>query len=372
MSTNLMELLKDQVLGSVTGQLGKQLGESEDATRGGLDALLPTVLGGLMKKASDPGGLEQLNQTLDSDEYDGGLLDKVGGMLSGDSSGISNMGSGLVSMIFGDKIGAIMGLISKFTGMGGKSTSGLLGLALPLIMSFLGKQKRSMGLDANGFASLLMDQKDHVAKALPPGISDEMGLGALGIASPADKTSAPNPPSPSPSPAGLGIVKVLATALLIGALGYIGYTVLNKDDKKDIEQVDDDLLDLGADDFDLGEIEIPGLTEMSDRLTAQLEKLDVVFTGVESKAIAEERLPELKIIDAKLGEIAAELEGKSEAFRNGLAVTANKLVQPLNSKIYETMANSDVSPVLMKTAMKLQPKLNQFRQAGGTPAADPK
>ena len=69
--------------------------------------------------------------------------------------------------------------------------------------------------------------------------------------------------------------------------------MLNKDDKKDIEQVDDDLLDLGADDFDLGEIEIPGLTEMSDRLTAQLEKLDVclLYTSPSPRDLSTSRMP---------------------------------------------------------------------------------
>ena len=54
MAVNLMEMLKDQVLGQVTGGLSNHLGESEQATKGGLEALLPTVMGGLVKQVSQP------------------------------------------------------------------------------------------------------------------------------------------------------------------------------------------------------------------------------------------------------------------------------------------------------------------------------
>lgn len=359
MAINLMELLKDQVLGGVAGQLGSHLGESEEATRGGLDALLPTVLGGLVKNVSEPGGADKLNEALDSDDYDGGLLEKFGGMLSGgNSEGISSMGSGLVSMIFGDKIGSILGIISKLTGLGGKSTSGLLGLALPLIMSFLGKQKRSMGLDANGLSQLLMDQKEHIGAALPPGIGEEMGLGALGIKSP-EPTSAPAP-STATAPEGGGLAKLLIPVALIGILGFAAYKFLggNGEPEKEnpaIENVEDDLLNI-----DMGTLEVPGLAEQTTKLTDSFGGLKDLLGGITDVDSAKAKLQDLQSADEGLGKITSGLSAAPEGMKSGLIKAAAGLIPGLQEMIDKVMAIPGVSTVLKPVMDSLQEKLGML------------
>ena len=356
---NLMDMLKDQVFGQVAGQLGNQLGESEAATKSGLDALLPTILGGLVKKASSSDGADELARTLDQDDFDGGLLDNLGGMLSGgDTSAVSNLSGGLLSMLFGDKVASIVGLISKFTGMGDKSTSSLLGLALPLVMSFLGKQKRSQGLDAGGLVDMLMGQKNNIASALPPGISEEMGLGALGIAGPSVAAASSSPaPAPSSQPAGGGLAKLLIPLVVLGLLGLLAYKFLGgggaelPEKTGVLEQVTEDL------DIDTGIPEVAGLADATTNLKDSFSGLTDIFGSITDADSATANLDKLKEADAGLGNITSTLDSAPEALKGGLMKVAGGLIPGLMEKIDAVMAIPGVGDILKPVVDGLKEKL---------------
>ena len=220
MAINILDMLKSQLGGQLAGQLGRQFGESEQATKSGIEALVPTILGGLLKQISAPGGADKLDRTLKDGGYDGGLLDNLSGMLSGGGTdSLTSKGGGLISMLMGDKAAMIAPIIAKLTGMKPGTVASLLSILAPLIMSFLGKQKKTMGLDSSGLANLLMSQKDSIGAALPAGISDAMGLGSLGIAGPAVARSATSN-APAAAAGGGGALKFLIPLAILGALGY--------------------------------------------------------------------------------------------------------------------------------------------------------
>ena len=220
MAINILDMLKSQLGGQLAGQLGRQFGESEQATKSGIEALVPTILGGLLKQISAPGGADKLDRTLKDGGYDGGLLDNLSGMLSGGGTdSLTSKGGGLISMLMGDKAAMIAPVIAKLTGMKPGTVASLLSILAPLIMSFLGKQKKTMGLDSSGLANLLMSQKDSIGAALPAGISDAMGLGSLGIAGPAVARSATSN-APVAAAGGGGALKFLIPLAILGALGY--------------------------------------------------------------------------------------------------------------------------------------------------------
>ncbi|HMJ65588.1 MAG TPA: hypothetical protein VK615_09575, partial [Candidatus Binatia bacterium] len=60
--------------------------------------------------------------------------------------------------------------LSRFTGVSEASTGKLLGVLTPVVLGFLGKQQKSMGLDAGGLAHLLAGQKDNIRAAMPAGL----------------------------------------------------------------------------------------------------------------------------------------------------------------------------------------------------------
>ena len=178
MAINLIDLVKDQLGGQAMGQISNLLGENSEKTTAAVGGAIPAILGGLMDSASSSDGAAKLAQTLDG--QDDSLLDNLGGMLGGD--GHQSMMSGgldMVSSLFGGKLGGIIGTLSSLSGLGQGSSRSLLGLLAPIVMGVLGRQKRSMGLDAGGLANLLSGQKDNIAAAMPGEMSSALGISGL-------------------------------------------------------------------------------------------------------------------------------------------------------------------------------------------------
>jgi OmpA-OmpF porin, OOP family len=182
MSIDLLGLVKDQLTSAAMGKISEFLGESSQNTQSAIGAAMPTILGGLMEKASTTEGAGSLLGMLNKDGHDGSLLGGLGDML-GSSDGISGLlsgGSGIISSIFGDKVGGIVELIANVSGIKKSSSSSLLSMAAPILMGVLGKQVTSQGLGISGLANLLMGQKDAVKAALPAGAGSLLNIAGLG------------------------------------------------------------------------------------------------------------------------------------------------------------------------------------------------
>lgn len=237
MSANILEMAKGALGGSVLDQLGGLLGEGREGTQSALDGALPAILGGLMQSASAPGGADTLSRM--ADEADGGLLDDIGGLVSNNSGMLMTLGAPLLAMLFGGKQDGLIATIARLAGIRGGSAGMLLKVVAPLIMSMLGKKKKELSLNTDQFKTMLMDQREHVASAMPADVSQSLGFGsflnaqaepsAADVAPVAAETSAPNvggyePTEPAAKSGGGGLLKTLLPVALIAALGYFGYT----------------------------------------------------------------------------------------------------------------------------------------------------
>lgn len=184
MSINLLEMLKDQVTGSLAKQASGFLGESEENVTSGLGSIFPTLLGSVINKSSEPSGASGLMDMIGGLDMD--MLGDIGGLFGGGSNsvnGLLNSGGGLVESLLGDKMGGIVEMISKVSGMKSGSSSSLIKMAAPFLMGLIGKQIKGKGLSF--LTDLLVGQKDHVQASLPSGIGNllgfaDMGKGALG------------------------------------------------------------------------------------------------------------------------------------------------------------------------------------------------
>jgi OmpA-OmpF porin, OOP family len=182
MSIDLLGLVKDQLTSAAVGKISDFLGESSENTQSAVGAAIPTLLGGLMEKASTTDGAGSLLGMLKDGGHDGSLLGGLGDLLgSGDGiSGLLSGGSGIISSLLGDKVGGIVDLIANVSGIKKSSSSSLLSLAAPILMGVLGKQVSSQGLGISGLASMLMGQKDAVKAALPAGADGILNMAGLG------------------------------------------------------------------------------------------------------------------------------------------------------------------------------------------------
>lgn len=180
MSVNLLDLAKGYLTDAVVGKAASFLGESAEATQSGLAHAMPALLGGLMNKASSSSGASDLLGLITKPEV-GGLLNNVGDLFGGSNNGLMNLGGSLLSSVLGDKLGGVTDLIGKAVGFkNGSSASGLLKMAMPLLMGVVSKQVGKSGI--SGLMNLLGGQKDYLEKAAPAGFLNKL-LGGLGIGS---------------------------------------------------------------------------------------------------------------------------------------------------------------------------------------------
>ena len=177
---NIPSAILQLVGGNATNSISSLLGLSQDQTKRATTAAVPSLLAGLTGLASTPQGAERLADTVS--RQDSGVVDNLTGALSGQGARLAEQGSGLLGSLLGQgatsKLG---GVLSRFTGVGEGGTSQLLGLLIPVILGFLGKQQRSMGLNASGLASLLGGQKDNIRAAMPAGLETALSSAIPGV-----------------------------------------------------------------------------------------------------------------------------------------------------------------------------------------------
>jgi outer membrane protein OmpA-like peptidoglycan-associated protein len=207
--SNLLDGIKGHITSSLLEQVSGALGESQSGVSSALGGLIPTILGGLVNKAEDSSGFGQIfdmiNKNGDSD-----LLGNLGGLINQGNlaqNDPKDAAGHLMSSLFGNKVGTILSSITSMAGLKSKSSSSaLLGLAGPLIMSFLKKKIMGDKMGASGLASLLLGQKDSIFAAIPSALSSQLGF------------STPNIPSTSNAQSsGSSIWKWLLPLLLVGA-----------------------------------------------------------------------------------------------------------------------------------------------------------
>jgi hypothetical protein len=155
--------------GSVTSSISSLLGLNPDQTTRATSVAVPSLLAELTGLASTPQGAERLSETVSRQEA--GVVDNLTGALAGQGPRLAEQGFGLLGSLIGAGMTAkLASVLSRFTGTGEGSTTKLLWMLTPIVLGFLGKQQKSMGLDATDLANVLRGQKDHIRAAMPAGL----------------------------------------------------------------------------------------------------------------------------------------------------------------------------------------------------------
>jgi len=255
MAINLMDLVKSAISSSgVADQIGSAVGLEKSKTNSAIEAAIPVLLGGLMKKASTPSGATELSNFFKKQDAEPSILDNLGSLVSGGaSSKLLGMGSSLLPMLLGSSQASIVSVLMKLLGIGDKGVLGLLGSLAPIVMGVVGKQAKSAGgFDPGVLTNLLGGQNNFLSSALPNELKGVMGLADLGrqasetVTNAARNTTretttretttrekgyvAPAPAAPASSP-----LSWLLPLLALAALGFLGYTFMSGTKKEEVK-----------------------------------------------------------------------------------------------------------------------------------------
>ncbi|MFM8188883.1 MAG: DUF937 domain-containing protein [Pirellula sp.] len=250
MAINLMDLVKTAINTSgVADQIGSAVGLEKSKTNSAIEAAIPVLLGGLMKKASTPSGASELSNIFKKQDAEPSILDNLGSLVSGGSSSkLLGMGTSLLPMLLGSSQASIVSVLMKLLGLGDKSVLGLLGSLAPIVMGVVGKQAKSAGgFDPGVLTNLLGSQGSSLNALLPNELKGVMGLADLGKAASetvsnaartathtatqtAQRTAAQAAPASNP----LGWLLPL---LALGALGALAYMFMGGKKEEPVKPV---------------------------------------------------------------------------------------------------------------------------------------
>lgn len=169
---SLEELLGQQQGSQAVDQISQQVGAEPSLVNSAIQMALPAILGGLANNASTPQGAESLNNALERDHSDGGILGNLGGLGSlifgGQQTPQTNAG-GILGHILGGSQGQVAQQVSNQTGLNTGQVAQILMMLAPIVMGYLGRQKQQNNLDAGGLSDMLGQQNQQIQQQAPQG-----------------------------------------------------------------------------------------------------------------------------------------------------------------------------------------------------------
>ncbi|WP_433196101.1 DUF937 domain-containing protein [Nocardia sp. CA-107356] len=132
----------DELLSQVPiAQIAEKLGVDQDTATNAVKAAMPTLLGGLQARATEPEGAASLVGALDQH----GELIEGEGAVDVDKVDIAD-GSKIVDKVFGAEKSTVISALGATEGTGGKDlVAELLPMLAPIVMAYLAKQMSGGG-----------------------------------------------------------------------------------------------------------------------------------------------------------------------------------------------------------------------------------
>ena len=149
--SGILEMITAQLDDQSLGQLGNQLGTSQDSLAGAIGAALPMLLGGLERNARTESGAEALQNALNRD-HDGSVLNHLSSFFN---QRPTQSDSRMVEHMLGSRRQAAESSLGRASGLNQETISGLFENLAPIVMAALGQKSQSERLDTGQLASML-------------------------------------------------------------------------------------------------------------------------------------------------------------------------------------------------------------------------
>lgn len=180
MSINLLEIAQSTLGPIVLSKVGDLFGLNQEDGKSALASILPTLMGGILNKASTNAGATALYKAVTDSSVDSSIGSNLTGLLS-NPSGISKLGTQggqLLGFLFGDKASDLGEQVAHTAGTPVAGTKGLLALVTPALFGMLKNQVVGSKLSPHGLTSLLSSQAPHLQSSLSDKVLEWLGWGS--------------------------------------------------------------------------------------------------------------------------------------------------------------------------------------------------
>ena len=180
MAINLLETIKSKVGYSLAEHSADFFDEEQTNTGNVVNGTFAAILAGLVQKVSTEKGAKDLHRVLKDEkprDYD---IEDIFTRSPQTVNGLVNRGQHFLPTVYPGKLRAATNSVASDSGVKKLTSSKMMKIGSPLLLSILGKHVQDNNLNVNGLKSFLNGQKGHVESALPKGFIDDTELSAFG------------------------------------------------------------------------------------------------------------------------------------------------------------------------------------------------
>jgi len=183
MANSLMDSVISSLGPQILGPLASHLGLNSDTVQQGLQSGSAAILSSLASKANEPGFLGQIFKLVTNPDNTQGaisdLVSKIGPALSGSApSSLLDLGSTLLSSVFGSRLSAVTDAIGQSAGIGSSKAGMLMSMAGSLVLGALGHHVSANNLSVGDLANTLKTEAAGLARFMPTGLASTLSSAA--------------------------------------------------------------------------------------------------------------------------------------------------------------------------------------------------
>ncbi|KRR10691.1 hypothetical protein CQ12_19705 [Bradyrhizobium jicamae] len=356
MATNLVSAVMQFLTPDMIAKIASVLGLDRNLAQKAISGAIPALLASFADVASTPNGARQLTNTLTQQSAS---IDSLKNLIGGSGQNLlQETGSNMLSGLFGGgTLDAMAQTIGKFAGIGEGTTKSMLGMLGPVVLSMLGQQQRSAGLDANGLASLLTSQKDQIAAAIPSGLAEQLstaglidsatagvrGAAAAGgrIAEASGRTAYQAGQAASAAARSTTASQWpywLVAAVVLGGLAWFALGPSREDSVAQLPPASTTRTATGTVGAAPTDVTVGGMN-LANQVNTSVGSIRTLLPGITDAASAEAALPKLKEATAQLNEVnsrAAQLSPEGKSVLVKLIVAATPTINQMCDKVLAT------------------------------------
>ena len=154
--TGILDVLGSDLGKQIISGVSNSTGTDQSKTSSVLSMALPVLMKAMERNAASDDGAKGLMGALEN-KHDGSILDNLGGLFGGGvDDAVKQDGAGILGHILGGKQRGVEQIIGQKAGVDANSVGEILKIAAPILMGFLGKEKKQSSVsNANDLTGLL-------------------------------------------------------------------------------------------------------------------------------------------------------------------------------------------------------------------------
>ena len=173
MAASIVDTIAQSMSSGLISKLSTTTGESASNITTGLSTAIRAMTASVAMRANDPDAMGQIHKMAIDPDNDLSSPDRAEGLVSRMLSGSSvpSSSSVLQSLLLGNRVSNMSDSLAAHAGVSSATARSLLGIAIPLVLSYLGKMIRTDRLDPAGLSSRLAAEQGSIVAGLPAALS---------------------------------------------------------------------------------------------------------------------------------------------------------------------------------------------------------